>query len=134
VDATDHERAVADRLSGVDRLVEVGVGRRPVVARLLAGRGATVVATDVDDRPTPEGVRFVRDDLTDPDLGVYRGAAVVYGLWLPPELHRPALSVARAVDAGLAFTTLGGDPPAVPVDPEPIPGGTLFRARPPRVE
>jgi len=121
--------ALADRLSGYDRLVEIGIGRRPDLAAALAERDRPVVATDVYVRPVPEGVRFVRDDVTDPDPAVYADADAIYALNLPPELHRPALAVAREADADLAFTTLGGDPPLIPVDRESLPDDTLFWSR-----
>ncbi|MWG35531.1 UPF0146 family protein [Halomarina oriensis] len=120
--------ALVDRLARYERLVEVGVGNRSDVAAALAER-ASVTATDVHDRPVPDGVRFVRDDVTDPDESVYRDADVIYALNLPPELHRPAWDLARRVDAAFLFTTLGGDGPSVPTIPETLPGETLFRAR-----
>jgi uncharacterized UPF0146 family protein len=121
--------ALAEVLARFERLVEVGVGTRPAVAAALADAGRDVVATDVHERGVPDGVRFVRDDVTDPDLAVYDGADAVYALNCPPELHRPALSAARRVDAAFLFTTLGGDPPAVDATPETLPGETLYRAR-----
>ena len=42
------ERALVAALDGYERLIEVGVGRRPDVARALADRGREVVAFDVD--------------------------------------------------------------------------------------
>jgi len=121
--------ALVAALSGFDRLVEVGVGTRTAVAAALAAAGARVVATDVHDRPVPEGVRFVRDDVTDPTPAVYEGADAVYALHCPPELHRPARDVARRVDAAFLFTTLGGDPPAVEATPRTLPTTTLYEAR-----
>jgi uncharacterized UPF0146 family protein len=121
--------ALADRLAAYESLVEIGIGRRPDLAAALVERGCTVVATDVHDRPVPEGVRFVRDDVTDPDPAVYADADAIYALNLPPELHRPALAVAREADADLLFTTLGGDSPLIPVDRETLPDVVLFLSR-----
>lgn len=126
-----------DRGAGTPRAVEVGIGERTAVAAALAERGVAVTATDVVDRAVPDGVGFVRDDVTDPDPGVYRDAALVYALRLPPELHRAFAAVVRTAARGgsesptdgpaAAFTTLGGDPPAVPATPEQLPGGeTLY--------
>lgn len=126
---SDPETALVDRLSSVGSVVEVGVGNRPGVAGRLARRGVSVTATDIDARQVPEGVRFVVDDVTDPDPSVYAGSDVVFARNLPPELHRPARAVARAAGAAFWFTTLGGDPPAVPAEAEQLPGGeTLYRA------
>ncbi|UPV98821.1 hypothetical protein M0R88_09780 [Halorussus gelatinilyticus] len=122
-------RAIVGRLSDFERLVEVGVGNRTDVAAALAETGRTVTATDVHPREVPAGVSFVADDVLDPDPEVYREADAVYALNLPPELHRPTLDVARRHDAAFLFTTLGGDPAAVPVERETVPGETLFVAR-----
>ncbi|NUC74365.1 hypothetical protein HTZ84_19050 [Haloterrigena sp. SYSU A558-1] len=118
-----------ETLTEYDRLVEVGIGRRTDVAAALADRGVAVTATDVHDRSVPDGVRFVRDDIVDPDPAVYATADAIYALHLPPELHRPALAVAREADADLLFTTLGGDQPAIPVERRTIETGTLYVAR-----
>jgi len=119
--------ALVDRLCRYDALVEVGVGVRPSVAAGLARRGCRVVATDVQNRPVPDPVRFVRDDVTDPDPSIYRGADAVYALNCPPELQRPLADVAEAADANCLFTTLGADPAVVDAAPETLSGGTLFR-------
>ncbi|WP_225333210.1 UPF0146 family protein [Halomicrobium urmianum] len=127
---TDARDALVERLSAFDRLVEVGIGRRPAVAAALADRGTGVTATDVVERSTPDGVRFVRDDVTDPDPSVYASVDAVYALSLPPELHRPTWEAARAADAAFLFTTLGGDGPAIPVERASLPDGeTLYWAR-----
>jgi len=109
----DRRHTLVTRLSDCERVVEVGVGRRPGVAAALAERGVDVTATDLRDRSTPEGVRFIRDDVTDPDLAVYRGADAVYARHCPPELQRPVRDLARTVGATVLFTTLGGDPALV---------------------
>ncbi len=124
----DTTHALVARLGGFDRVVEVGVGSRPDVAAGLAARGVSVTATDVRDRSVPAIVRFVRDDVTDPDRRVYARADAIYARNLPPELHRPVGELASDVDAAFLFTTLGADPPTVPVERETLPGTTLFVA------
>lgn len=119
-----------NRFSVYDRVVEVGVGHEPAVAAGLARNGVAVTATDIYHREVPPGVRFVIDDITAPRQSVYADTEAIYGLCLPPELHRPALELARNVDADFLFTTLGGDPPAVPVTAETLPAQTLYVADP----
>ncbi|WP_440763376.1 UPF0146 family protein [Natronorubrum sp. DTA7] len=127
-----HSRRNSDlleTLSEYERVVEVGIGRRTDVAAALANRGVDVTATDIHGRESPETVRFVRDDIVDPDLERYADADAIYALNLPPELHRPTLEVAREVGADFLFTTLGGDQPAVPVERRTVDAGTLYVAR-----
>ena len=127
---TTAREALVDRLQAYATLVEVGVGRRSAVARALAESGRDVTTTDVVGRDVPDAVTFVVDDVTEPDPEVYANADCVYGLNLPPELHRPARDAAFDADADFRFTTLGGDQPAVTVDRETLPGGeTLFLAK-----
>jgi len=121
--------AIVARLADHDPAVEVGVGNRPAVATALAAAGVAVTATDVVPREVPGDVRFVVDDVTDPEPGVYDDADVLYALNLPPELHRPFVAVARQHGAAAVFTTLGAEQPPVPVRRETIPGETLFWAR-----
>ena len=126
----DPRGAIVDRLARFERVVEVGIGRRPEVAATLVARGVDVTATDVVERDVPERVTFVADDVTDPDPTVYADADAVYALHCPPELHRPLRAAAADADAACAFTTLGGDQPTVPVEREQLPGGvTLYRVR-----
>ena len=128
---TDPNAALVDRLCRHDDLLEVGVGNRPGVAVGLTDRGCRVTATDVRDRPVPDPVRFVRDDVTDPDPAVYRGVDAVYALNCPPELQRPLVEVADVAGANCLFTTLGGDPAVVDAVPETLSSATLFRPNKP---
>ncbi len=119
---------MTDYLADADRVVEIGIGRRPDLAAALVQAGVAVTATDVYDRTVPDGVRFVRDDILTPDRAIYANADAIYARNLPPELHRPAFDVARDVDAEFLFTTLGGDEPVVPVERKRIESGTLYVA------
>lgn len=121
----ESQAALATRFARYSSLVEIGVGHRPGLAAELAPTAA-VTATDIEPRAVPAAVDFVLDDITQPDLSVYRGADLVYARNLPPELQRPTRAVAQRVDAACAFTTLGGDPAIGPTRPEVIPGTTLY--------
>ena len=134
---TRRNTALVARFSAYETAVEIGIGRRPGVAVGLADAGVAVAATDVadgDDVEVPAAVSFVRDDVVEAaardDPGDPYDADLVYALNLPPELHRPALDVAEAVDADFMFTTLGYDAPAIPCETEALPEGeTLYVAR-----
>jgi len=117
--ARSTDRLLVSRLSDADRLLEVGIGRRPGVAAGLTAAGADVRATDVHQFPVPDGVRFRVEDVTAvEELDEFHDVDVVYALNCPPELHRPLGEFARRVGASLYFTTLGTDQPAVPVERE----------------
>ena len=120
--------ALVSHLSDYPELVEIGIGHRTDLAETLVARNCTVTATDIHDRPVPDGVQFVRDDITDPDRSVYADADALYALNLPPELHRPAWNLSQAVGVPFLFTTLGADQPAIPVDRRRLPVDTLFVA------
>lgn len=119
--------ALVDRLRHFETLVEVGIGERHDVAVRLAAHGK-VTGTDIVARRPPGEVGFVRDDITQPTPGVYHDADVLYAINLPPELHQATLTVARDADAAFAFTTVGGELPAVSVTPEALTGETLYWA------
>jgi hypothetical protein len=131
---TPRNAALVARFSAYGSVTEIGIGRRPEVAAALADAGVSVTATDVTDLDVPESVEFVRDDVVDAsdrdDPGEHYRVGLIYGLNLPPELHRPARDVARAVGADFLFTTLGFDEPTVPCDTESLAGGeTLYVPR-----
>ncbi|MFB6193947.1 MAG: UPF0146 family protein [Halobaculum sp.] len=122
-------RSLVTRLARYDAVCEVGIGRRPGVARALAERGVDVRATDVVDRSVPSGVRFERDDLVaasrrDDPGEVYR-VDTLYALACPPELHRPLARVADRVGATALFTTLADERPVVPADSEAVGDGLV---------
>ncbi len=120
---------MVEYLAGYERVIEIGIGYRTDLAQALAEQGVSVTATDVYDRDVPSVVQFVHDDVVDPDSSIYADADAVYARNLPPELHRPALAVARDADADFLFTTLGGDQPSIPVERKTIRTGTLYVTR-----
>ncbi|ELZ50388.1 hypothetical protein C464_02270 [Halorubrum coriense DSM 10284] len=66
------ERALVDALDPYERLIEVGVGRRPSVARSLADRGREVVAFDV---AVSEAARDAATETRTPSGGTLRVVA-----------------------------------------------------------
>ena len=117
-------RYIAERYPRAKKVVEVGVGRAPGTAaelsRLLPS--CRVVATDVREVKVPAGVKFLQDDVTRPNLRVYKGASLIYSIHPPPELQPYLLKVARAVGADLLLKPLAGE--SVPVR-----GGKLVNYR-----
>ncbi|MFC6615348.1 UPF0146 family protein [Halopenitus salinus] len=113
-------------LSDSPVLLEVGIGRRPDVARALAGTGYRVIAIDVVDRPVPDEVAFARLDVHDlamsasprrslpiPEADADAApVALVYGRNLPAEIQPATVRLAERLDAAAAFTTLGFEDPS----------------------
>ncbi|XVH30336.1 UPF0146 family protein [Haloferacaceae archaeon DSL9] len=123
-------RAAVAYLSRYETLLEVGIGVRVEAASALVDADCAVTAVDVHDREVPPGVRFVRDDVfvrsDAPTLPDHYRVDALYGLNLPPELHRPVADIARRVGADFAFTTLGHDEPTIPVERTSIADDTLY--------
>jgi uncharacterized UPF0146 family protein len=135
--APPSERALVAALDTYERLIEVGVGRRPSVARALAEQGREVVAVDVEvsesvreavAAPGAGSIRVVAADVTGlatdgggsvPDaLGLGSsggGFDAVYARNLPAELQSPTVALAERLDAACLFTTLGFEEPVVDV-------------------
>jgi uncharacterized UPF0146 family protein len=129
---------IVRRLSHADRLLEVGIGDRHGVAAGLVAADADVRATDVRAVAVPGDIRFRVEDVTTVDSpDEFHQVDVIYALNCPPELHEPIRSLAERVGATFAFTTLGHDQPAIPVDRETLTGETdgtaVTERREPRV-
>jgi len=110
-------RYISEEFRGARKIVEIGVGNVPVVAaelrRLLPA--CDLVITDIEvPQEIPAGVRFARDDVTEPNLDIYRGADLLYSIRPPPELHVHILRVSRDVGAPLLLK---------PTSDEDVPGG-----------
>ncbi|MEZ3163729.1 UPF0146 family protein [Halorubrum sp. RMP-47] len=146
------ERALVGALDPYDRLIEVGVGRRPAVARALADRGRDVVAFDVDvseaardtaaeaKESSGGSLRVVAADVTAlaaaederaawNALGLDAGGVdAMYARNLPAELQRPTVALAERLDADCLFTTLGFEEPVVDVSRRAAASGTVVYA------
>jgi uncharacterized protein len=80
------------------RIVEVGVGRFPLVALTLQEHlNMDIIMTDIK----PYHDQVVVDDITNPDLNLYKGASLIYSLRPPEELQQHIKEVAESVGADL---------------------------------
>ena len=149
-------QALVDELARYDRLLEIGIGNRPGVARSLAERGRDVVAVDValgeralaaadetdetNEAPVAGALRAVEgdvlalaeragDEAASPDWLTAADVDAVYACHLPGELQRPTVALADRLDAACLFTTLGFEEPTVPVRRRSVSGTTVYVAR-----
>lgn len=81
------------------RVIEVGVGRHPDIAEMLQS-AYDFSCTDVLS-PGPEGLNYVRDDIFKPDMGLYRGAGLIYSIRPPVDMQDSIAAVASKVGADL---------------------------------
>lgn len=108
--------ALTRKVEDINQVVEIGIGNRTAFARALTASGIQVTVTDIRPIDPPADVRFVQDDIVDPDLAIYADADLLYARRLPEELQSPAAALARTVETPFAFTTLGFEHPTIPVD------------------
>jgi len=81
-----------------NRIVEVGVGSFPKIAlSLRRDLKADVIMTDV--KPSHRGV--IQDDITKPDLKIYKHSSLIYSVRPPQELQPYLMELALKVGADL---------------------------------
>jgi uncharacterized UPF0146 family protein len=91
------------------KLVEVGSGRYSEVALALRAE-FQVTATDIlengaiDYRLKP---LYVKDDVTNPDLGLYRGVSLIYSIRPPMEIQRNIIELSERIGSDLLVKPLG---------------------------
>jgi uncharacterized UPF0146 family protein len=103
---------IAEKYPSAKKIVEVGVGKVPDVAIALERvlPNCEIIVTDVVEGTGLSGrVKFVRDDITEPNLGIYEGAMLIYSVRPPPELQPYLHRVARKVGADLLIKPLTGE-------------------------
>lgn len=91
-------------------VVEIGIGKKWDVAIQLSAAGFKVIATDVMDI-NPRGFDFFKDDITDPDMNIYRGVGLIYSIRPPPELFSSIIDVARSAGADCLIRPLSNEFP-----------------------
>lgn len=89
--------------------VEIGIGRNPYTAALLAARDIPVRATDRYAVPVPAGVLFRIDDLYQPDPAWYSGADLIYSVRPGVEMVPALIDLARRIGADLVVYHLGDE-------------------------
>ncbi|MFO7968018.1 MAG: UPF0146 family protein [Archaeoglobaceae archaeon] len=91
-------------------VVEVGIGKKWDIAIQLSSAGFKVIATDIMDLE-PEDFDFVKDDITNPDISLYKKSGLIYSIRPPPELFSSIIHVARSAGADCLIRPLGNEFP-----------------------
>jgi uncharacterized UPF0146 family protein len=90
-----------------NKVVEVGVGNLPQVALLLKDK-LDVIITDVNEQKYAK-VRFCRDDIFNPDLGIYRNASLIYSIRPPIDMQDTIAKIAKEVGSDLIIRPFGNE-------------------------
>lgn len=85
------------------RIAEVGVGKFSRIADMLGEReNITIIKTDID----PADDTVIQDDITNPDLELYRGVDIIYSIRPPSELQPHLARLAEKVGSQLIIKPL----------------------------
>ncbi len=99
----DFSEYIIENYKNASRIVEVGVGGFPRVGLTLQEHlNMDIIMTDI--KPYHEFV--IVDDITNPDLNIYRDASLIYSIRPPEELQQHIKVVAEAVGADLIIKPL----------------------------
>jgi uncharacterized UPF0146 family protein len=100
---------MAEYIAGRHRKsVEIGIGHFPDLAFALIDRGADVFATDIVPF-SYKGLRVFVDDVTRPDISLFRGVDLIYSMRPPPELVFYMDRLAARLSASLIVKPLSSE-------------------------
>ena len=90
-----------------NKVVEIGVGSLPQVAVLLKDK-LDVVVTDVNEQEYLD-IRFYKDNIFTPDIGIYKNASLIYSIRPPIDLQEAMAKTAKEVGADLLIRPFGNE-------------------------
>ena len=90
-----------------NKVVEVGVGSMPQVALALKDR-LDVVVTDINEQKN-EGIRFCRDDIFHPDMGIFNNATLIYSIRPPIDIQEAIAEIAKEVGSDMLIRPFGSE-------------------------
>ena len=85
------------------RITEIGVGKFDMIANMLSEReNITLIKTDI----LPKDSTVIKDDITNPNIDLYRNTDIIYSIRPPSELQPYLVSLALEVDSQLIIKPL----------------------------
>lgn len=85
------------------RIAEIGVGKFPQIADILQKQeNITLIKTDIH----PADATVIKDDITNPDLDLYKGVDIIYSIRPPSELQPYLVALAQKIDSQLIIKPL----------------------------
>ncbi|WP_405290369.1 UPF0146 family protein [Methanobrevibacter sp.] len=85
------------------KIAEIGVGKFDMIANMLSEReNITLIKTDIN----PKDSTVIKDDITNPDIDLYRDTDIIYSIRPPSELQPYLVNLALEVDSQLIIKPL----------------------------
>ncbi|WP_458456380.1 UPF0146 family protein [Methanobrevibacter sp.] len=85
------------------KIAEIGVGKFDKIAEALSEKeNITVIKTDI----SPADDTVIKDDITKPDLDLYRDVDIIYSIRPPSELQLHIVNLAMKIDSQLIIKPL----------------------------
>lgn len=89
------------------RCVEVGYGGKTNAASIIQQMGGSILCLDLKAFPPAEGIRSAVDDITRPDLRLYRGSDCIYAIRPGIEMMPDLIELAQTIGSDLLIYHLG---------------------------
>lgn len=85
------------------RIAEIGVGKFDRVAETLSEReNITIIKTDI----LPKDESVIKDDITNPNIDLYKDVDIIYSIRPPSELQPYLVKLAQRIDSQLIIKPL----------------------------
>ena len=88
------------------KIAEIAVGKFDMISRMLQEKeNITLIKTDID--PADDSV--IKDDITNPNLDLYKDTDIIYSIRPPSELQPHLVNLAEKIDSTLIIKPLTGE-------------------------
>ena len=88
------------------KIAEIAVGKFDMISDMLSEReNITLIKTDI----SPANESVIKDDITNPNLDLYRDVDIIYSIRPPSELQPHLVNLSRKIKAMLIIKPLTGE-------------------------
>ena len=100
----DFEEYISSEADGKHvKIAEIGVGKFDMIANSLSEReNITLIKTDI----SPKDATVIKDDITNPNIDLYRDVDIIYSIRPPSELQPYLVKLAEEIDSQLIIKPL----------------------------
>ena len=100
----DFEEYILGEADGKNvKIAEIGVGKFDRIANSLSEReNITLIKTDI----SPKDATVIRDDITNPDIDIYKDVDIIYSIRPPSELQPHLVRLAEKINSQLIIKPL----------------------------